>query len=68
MELNSISSCQGGGGGYERSIRSVKTCLKKVLGRSFVTIEELQTVLCEIEAVINSRPLAYLSEDDLEEA
>ena len=56
------------GGFYERLVRSVKTCLKKTIGRALVTYEELQTVLCEVEAVINSRPLAYISEDDLDEA
>ena len=45
------------GGFYERMVRTVKSALKKVLGRSLVTFEELQTVLCEIESVINSRPL-----------
>ena len=55
------------GGFYERLVRSVKMCLKKVLGRVFVTLEELHTILCEIEAVINSRPLACACEDDLNE-
>ncbi len=53
---------------YERVVASVKSCLKKVLRRSFATFEELQTVLCEKEAVINSHPLAYVSEDNLDEA
>ncbi|XP_028408219.1 uncharacterized protein LOC114530797 [Dendronephthya gigantea] len=56
------------GGFYERLVRTVKTCLKKTLGRAFVTFEELQTVLCEIEVAINNRPLAYVSDDDLDEA
>ena len=56
------------GGFYERLVRSVKTCLKKTLGKSFLTFEELQTVLCEIEASINNRPLAYVSDDDLDDA
>ena len=56
------------GGFYERLVRSVKTCLKKTIGRAFMTFEELQTILCEIEAAINNQPLAYLSEDDLDEA
>ena len=31
------------------------------------TFEELQTILCDVEIAINNRPLAYLSEDDLDE-
>ena len=38
------------------------------MGKSLVTYEELQTVLCDVESVINSRPLVYMSEDDTEEA
>ena len=44
----------------------MKTCLKKTLGKAFVTFEELQTVLCEIEMAITNRPLAYVSDDDLD--
>ena len=56
------------GGFYERLVRTVKLSLKKVLGKSFATFEELQTILCDVEAVINSRPLVYLSCDDIDEA
>ena len=56
------------GGFYERLVRTVKACLKKTLGKAFVTFEELQTILCEIEVAVNNRPLAYVSEDDLDEA
>ena len=55
------------GGFYERLVRTVKACLKKTLGKAFVTFEELQTVLCEIEVAVNNRPLAYVREDDLDE-
>ena len=37
------------------------------LGRGYTTFEELQTILCEVEVAINSRPLAYVSDDDLDE-
>jgi hypothetical protein len=55
------------GGFYERLVRTVKSCLKKTLGRTHTTFEELQTILCDVEIAINNRPLAYLSEDDLDE-
>ena len=55
------------GGFYERLVRSVKLSLKKSLGRSLITYEQLETVLCKAEFVINSRPLTYVSSDDLEQ-
>lgn len=55
------------GGLFERLVRSTKRCLKKMVGRAKLTYEELLTVLSEIEMVINSRPLSYVSPDDLEE-
>ena len=41
------------GGFYERMVRSVKSTLKKVLGKAIVTFEELQTILCETEEVLS---------------
>ena len=38
-----------------------------MVGQSKLTYEKLLTVLSEIEMVINSRPLSYVSSDDLEE-
>ena len=55
-------------GFHEHLVRTVKACLKKTLGKAFVTFEELQTILCEIEVAVNNQPLAYVSEDDLDEA
>lgn len=55
------------GGVFERLIRSVKRCLKKIIGKSRLTHEELLTVITEVEMVINSRPLSYITQDDLEE-
>jgi len=40
-----------------------KEMLRRLLGRSSLQYEDLQIILCDTEAVINSRLLAYLSED-----
>lgn len=51
------------GGWWERLVQMVKKLLKRVIGRASLKYEELATILCDVEAVINSRPLTYLSED-----
>ena len=48
---------------YERLIRIIKEALKKVVGKAKLTYEEMETVLIEIEMVINCRPLTYLYEE-----
>ena len=52
------------GGMWERMIRSVKRCLKKVIGQAKLSYFELSTILVEVEAVINSRPLTYVEDDE----
>ena len=49
------------GGFWERLIGITKTTLKKTLGRSYVTMDKLQTVLTEVEAIMNDRPLTHVS-------
>lgn len=51
------------GGWWERLIRVVKDLLRKNLGKSTLNYEELLTLLCECEAVVNSRPLTYTYDD-----
>ena len=50
------------GGMYERLVRSVKTALRKSLGQRSLSRIELETVLSEIEACVNSRPLTFVGD------
>ena len=58
----------GGGGIFERLIGLTKRCLRKVIGRAKFIHDELLTAVTEIEAILNSRPLSYVSLEDIEEA
>ncbi|KRY76839.1 hypothetical protein T4A_9087 [Trichinella pseudospiralis] len=50
------------GGYWERLVRSIKVALNYVLGRCHAKPDKLRTVLCEIEARINDRPLTIVSD------
>lgn len=49
------------GGVWEREIRSVKAALYTTIGSQTVSEEVLRTVLIEIESILNSKPLGYVS-------
>ena len=51
------------GGFWERLIGLTKTTLKKVLGRTFISLIALQTIVVEVEAILNDRPITYTSTD-----
>ena len=51
------------GGFYERLMKTIKNPLKKILGRSLLNFDEMQTVLKEVEAMVNSRPLTFVSDE-----
>lgn len=51
------------GGKWEAGVKSVKYHLKKIIGDSLLTYEEMMTFLTQIEAVLNSRLLSPLTDD-----
>lgn len=51
------------GGLWETAVKSVKFHLKRVTGIKIFTYEQYQTILCQIESILNSRPLVALSND-----
>ncbi|XP_055844957.1 uncharacterized protein LOC129911250 [Episyrphus balteatus] len=53
------------GGLWEAGVKSVKCHLRRVIGASILTFEEMYTVLTQIEAILNSRPLCVISDNDL---
>ncbi|KAI5707587.1 hypothetical protein M8J77_005435 [Diaphorina citri] len=53
------------GGAYERIIGIVKQCLKKTIGKLMLTSVQLNTILIEVENIVNARPLGYYGEEDM---
>ena len=51
------------GGLWESNIKSFKSHLHRFIGEQILTYEELNTVLVQIEAVMNSRPLCVQTND-----
>ena len=51
------------GGVWERLVGSVKRALSVVLGGHVTTDETLSTVLCEVENMVNSRPITHVTDE-----
>lgn len=54
------------GGKWEATVKSVKHHLRRIIGDTMLTYEEFATLLTQIEAVLNSRPLCPLSDDAID--
>ena len=48
---------------YERMVGVVKQALRKSLGKVNLKMDQLYTLLTEIEAVVNTHPLVYVTSD-----
>ena len=55
------------GGLWEAAIKSAKKHLRRVMGKGVLNCEELHTLFCQIEMVLNSRPISFLSDDPKDE-
>ncbi|GBM34142.1 hypothetical protein AVEN_18027-1 [Araneus ventricosus] len=51
------------GGLWEAGVKSFKYHLKRTIGLYKVTLEEFDTIIIQIEGILNSRPLSPLSSD-----
>lgn len=52
------------GGLWEAAVKSAKYHLRRVVGTQQLTFEEMSTVLSQVEACLNSRPICSLSDDN----
>jgi len=51
------------GGTYERLIKNVKAHLRPTIGRAGISSSNFATLLTQVEGMVNSRPLTYISDD-----
>jgi len=51
------------GGLWERMIRTVKKVLKSILGSTPLRDDVIETLFCEVECIVNGRPITSVSDD-----
>lgn len=51
------------GGVWERCIRTVRMVMRDIMKEQLLDDEGLNTLMCEVEAIVNGRPLTKLSDD-----
>lgn len=52
------------GGLWEAGVKSTKFHLKRVIGDTTLTFEEMSTLLSQVEACLNSRPMTFVNSED----
>ena len=55
------------GGIWERQIQTVRKVLNVILNEQSVDDERLSTLFCEVESIVNGRPLTSVSDDPEDE-
>uniref|UniRef100_A0A1I7X6Z9 Integrase catalytic domain-containing protein n=1 Tax=Heterorhabditis bacteriophora TaxID=37862 RepID=A0A1I7X6Z9_HETBA len=53
------------GGVWERLVQSVKRAYIKVIGRKKLSFVEMNTIIINIEAILNSRPITHVDHNDI---
>ncbi|XP_076302047.1 uncharacterized protein LOC143220243 [Lasioglossum baleicum] len=51
------------GGLWEAEVKAMKHHLRRVVGKHTLSLEEFTTLLCQVEACLNSRPISPLTDD-----
>ena len=51
------------GGWWERLVRILKDLLKRTLKKALLSYEKMNTILCDCESIVNSRPITYMPDD-----
>ena len=54
------------GGIYEGMVKIVKTAFQQTVGRKILSLKNMLTLMAEIEGIVNTRPLTYISADSQE--
>ena len=52
------------GGQFERIVALVKVAMRKTIGNAYLTYEELEEVILDVEVSLNGRPLSYVEDDE----
>uniref|UniRef100_A0A914HJA2 Integrase catalytic domain-containing protein n=1 Tax=Globodera rostochiensis TaxID=31243 RepID=A0A914HJA2_GLORO len=52
------------GGSWERLVGITKNALRRSVGRNLLTMDEFSTLISEIEAIVNQRPLTFESDEE----